>query len=52
MLTWPVATVGWVTSIVQQADASQKRINEYLSEKNDIITNVFPIQPISSSVLI
>ena len=28
MLTWPVATVGWVTSIVQQAEASQKRINE------------------------
>ena len=39
MLTWPVATVGWVTSIVQQADASQKRINEFLSEKNDIIVN-------------
>ena len=37
MLTWPVATVGWVTSIVQQADASQKRINEFLSEKNEII---------------
>lgn len=32
MLTWPVATVGWVTSIVQQAAASQKRINEFLKE--------------------
>ena len=32
MLTWPVATVGWVTSIVQQAEASQKRINEFLEE--------------------
>ncbi len=31
MLTWPVAVVGWVTSIVQQAEASQKRINEFLS---------------------
>ncbi|GGG59541.1 ABC transporter ATP-binding protein [Bizionia arctica] len=30
MLTWPVATVGWVTSMVQQAEASQKRINEFL----------------------
>ena len=38
MLTWPVATVGWVTSIVQQAEASQKRINEFLSEKNEIIS--------------
>ena len=37
MLTWPVATVGWVTSIVQQADASQKRINEFLAQKNQII---------------
>ncbi len=39
MLTWPVATVGWVTSIVQQADASQKRINEFLLEKNEINNN-------------
>ena len=31
MLTWPVATVGWVSSIVQQAEASQARINEFLS---------------------
>ncbi|MBT0609037.1 ABC transporter ATP-binding protein [Aequorivita echinoideorum] len=31
MLTWPVAVVGWVTSMVQQAEASQKRINEFLS---------------------
>lgn len=32
MLTWPVAVVGWVTSIIQQAEASQKRINEFLKE--------------------
>ena len=37
MLTWPVATVGWVTSIVQQAEASQKRINEFLETKPSII---------------
>ena len=36
MLTWPVATVGWVTSIVQQAEASQKRINEFLKQKTRI----------------
>ncbi|MBT8322409.1 MAG: ABC transporter ATP-binding protein/permease [Eudoraea sp.] len=30
MLTWPVAIVGWLTSIVQRAEASQKRINEFL----------------------
>jgi len=36
MLTWPVAVVGWVTSIVQQAEVSQKRINEFLKEKPSI----------------
>ncbi|MFJ1382834.1 ABC transporter ATP-binding protein [Capnocytophaga canimorsus] len=36
MLTWPVATVGWVSSIVQQAEASQKRINEFLAEVPEI----------------
>ena len=37
MLTWPVATVGWVTSIVQQAEASQARINQFLKEKINVI---------------
>ncbi|WP_010231858.1 ABC transporter ATP-binding protein [Gillisia marina] len=36
MLTWPVAIVGWVTSIVQQAEASQKRINEFLKQEPQI----------------
>jgi ATP-binding cassette subfamily B protein len=36
MLTWPVAVVGWVTSVVQQAEASQKRINRFLNEKIEI----------------
>ena len=36
MLTWPVASIGWVTSLVQQAEASQERINEFLSEKPEI----------------
>lgn len=40
MLTWPVATLGWVTSIVQQAEASQKRINEFLKEEPEIKNNV------------
>ena len=33
MLTWPVAVVGWITSVVQQAEASQKRINFFLNEQ-------------------
>ena len=36
MLTWPVATVGWVTNLVQQAEASQKRINEFLKQDPEI----------------
>jgi ATP-binding cassette subfamily B protein len=37
MLTWPFASLGWVTSIVQRAEASQARINEFLKEKADIV---------------
>lgn len=37
MLTWPVASLGWVTSIVQRAAASQARINEFLSEQPEIV---------------
>ncbi len=36
LLTWPVTALGWITSIVQRASASQKRINEFLKEKSDI----------------
>ncbi len=36
ILTWPVAVVGWVTSMVQQAEASQTRINEFLKETPEI----------------
>ena len=36
MLTWPVTVVGWLTSIIQQAEASQKRINYFLKETPDI----------------
>ena len=38
LLTWPVASLGWITSIIQRAAASQKRINEFLNTKNDIIS--------------
>ena len=36
MLTWPVASIGWVTSLVQRAAASQTRINEFLSVTPEI----------------
>ena len=39
MLTWPVASLGWVVSLVQRAAASQKRINEFLQINPDIVNN-------------
>lgn len=36
ILTWPVAIVGWVTSMIQQAEASQQRINEFLEQVPEI----------------
>lgn len=38
MLTWPFASVGWVTSMIQRASASQERINEFLKFKPEIQT--------------
>jgi len=36
LLTWPFASVGWVSSLVQKAEASQKRINEFLQSEPDV----------------
>jgi ATP-binding cassette, subfamily B, multidrug efflux pump len=38
MLTWPVTALGWTTSLVQRAAASQERINEFLQTKTDIVS--------------
>ncbi|SFZ83838.1 ABC transporter ATP-binding protein [Tenacibaculum maritimum] len=40
ILTWPVAVIGWVTSMVQQAEASQQRINEFLEQVPEIKNEV------------
>ena len=50
MLTWPVATVGWVTSIVQQAEASQKRINEFLKIEPEIKNTVIEHTEITGDI--
>jgi ATP-binding cassette subfamily B protein len=39
MLTWPVASIGWVTSIIQRAAASQQRINEFLNAEPEIVSS-------------
>jgi ATP-binding cassette subfamily B multidrug efflux pump len=36
-LTWPFASIGWVTSIIQRASASQERINEFLNQPAEIV---------------
>ncbi|MBL7847603.1 MAG: ABC transporter ATP-binding protein [Cyclobacteriaceae bacterium] len=38
LLTWPVASLGWTSSLVQRAEASQKRINEFLKTKTDLVS--------------
>lgn len=38
-LTWPVASLGWVTSLIQRAAASQERINEFLKQQPDIVND-------------
>ena len=50
MLTWPVATVGWVTSLVQQAEASQERINEFLKTEPEIKNTVNEPTPIKGDI--
>ncbi|WP_299112591.1 ABC transporter ATP-binding protein [uncultured Winogradskyella sp.] len=50
MLTWPVATVGWVTSLVQQAEASQERINEFLKTEPEIKNKVDKLTPIKGDI--
>lgn len=38
MLTWPVASLGWVVTLIQRAAASQERINEFLHTMPDIVS--------------
>jgi len=44
MLTWPVTAIGWVASIIQTAEASQKRINEFLNTKSRLSNATEPIK--------
>ncbi|MFT5890828.1 MAG: ATP-binding cassette subfamily B multidrug efflux pump, partial [Dokdonia sp.] len=50
MLTWPVATVGWVTSIIKAAEASQIRINEFLKIEPEIQNNTETATPIEGLI--
>ncbi len=50
MLTWPVTAIGWIASIIQQAAASQKRINEFLNTKPDIINPTIDPVPLKGEI--
>lgn len=45
MLTWPVTSIGWIASIVQEAEASQERINEFLNTQPQIESGVLRLPP-------
>ncbi|MFT4736230.1 MAG: ATP-binding cassette subfamily B multidrug efflux pump [Paraglaciecola sp.] len=50
MLTWPVTSIGWITSIIQRAAASQKRINEFLETKSDLTSVHNLTQPLGGKI--
>lgn len=50
MLTWPVTAIGWIASIMQQAAASQKRINEFLNTQPTILNPIATNEVASPSV--
>jgi ATP-binding cassette subfamily B protein len=51
MLTWPVASLGWTTSMVQRAAASQERINEFLNTKTDLVSHHNISRPINGHIV-
>jgi len=50
LLTWPVTSLGWTSSLVQRAEASQKRINEFLNTKSNIVSEKELVQEIKGQV--
>lgn len=50
LLTWPVASLGWITSLTQRAAASQARINEFLNTKSELLSLENKTTPIKGEV--
>ena len=51
MLAWPVASIGWITSLVQRSAASQERINDFLLLTSDIENNKTKHTPIKGDIV-
>lgn len=49
-LTWPIASLGWVTSLIQRAAASQTRINEFLHTAPEIVSQTAEVAPINGDI--
>ncbi len=49
-LTFPVMALGWVTSLIQRAAASQKRINEFLHQQPEIISPNVPAKHVDGNI--
>jgi ATP-binding cassette subfamily B multidrug efflux pump len=49
-LTWPVAALGWTSSLIQRAEASQQRINEFLHTKTEIVSEKNLVKPIQGKI--
>ena len=50
LLTWPIASIGWVTSLVQSAAASMERLNEFLSEEPDFKSGDYRLSSFQGTV--
>lgn len=50
LLTWPVTSLGWTSSIVKRAEASQKRINEFLETQTNILSGNLPVREIKGKI--
>ena len=51
LLTWPVTSLGWISSIIQRAAASQKRLNEFLKTENDIVSTHNKIKVLDGKIV-
>jgi len=51
LLTWPVTALGWTSSLVQRAEASQARINEFLHQQTDIVSRSNVVRDIEGDIV-
>jgi ATP-binding cassette subfamily B protein len=50
MLTWPVTAIGWIASVIQEAEASQTRINQLMQQKSSLINKNVAMYPVEGDI--